>query len=325
MSQQRRPSRIAAGARWAELLLLFFAKPLGLAETTAQRLVIASAGVWWAGFATFSFTRLRAAGVAVDDISFSCEKGEIVGLLGSNGAGKTTTMRMLTCYIPPTSGSARMAGHDVVRQSLDVRRRIGYLPESVPLYAEMRVREYLAYRGRLKGLPRTERGKALERALDLCGLVPMRRRILAQLSRGYRQRVGLADALLADPPLLVLDEPAPGTALLTAEGNGDHVGVSVWSYLYGPERARIVERDTPRIATSGALTIGVNAVPPIPPRLEIVKLPPCISAMVNLPSRARAPFSAIAFSISANDIASASRITGTTKPLGVPAAIPMWT
>ena len=147
---------------------------------------------------------------AVDDISLHVAEGEVFGFLGPNGAGKSTTIKILTGFLPATSGRALVGGVDVATNSLEVRRRLGYLPENVSLPVDARVEEYLDYRGRLKGLPRAERVKALERALDLCGLVPMRRRILAQLSRGYRQRVGLADALLADPPLLVLDEPTGG-------------------------------------------------------------------------------------------------------------------
>ena len=148
--------------------------------------------------------------VAVDDISFHVPKGEIFGFLGPNGAGKSTTIRILTGFLPATSGRAVVAGLDVAQDSLGVRQQLGYLPEAVALPTDARVDEYLEYRGRLKGVPAKERGRLKERALQNCGLVPMRRRILAQLSRGYRQRVGLADAMLADPPLLILDEPTGG-------------------------------------------------------------------------------------------------------------------
>ncbi len=148
--------------------------------------------------------------VALDGVSFSVDRGEVVGLLGPNGAGKTTCMRILCCFIPPTSGSVRVDGLDVTRSSLEVRRRLGYLPEGVPLYPELRVTEHLQFRARLRGLPRRERHGAMERVLETCGLTDVCRRIVGQLSRGYRQRLGLADALLGDPPLLVLDEPTVG-------------------------------------------------------------------------------------------------------------------
>lgn len=148
--------------------------------------------------------------LAVDNVSFTVEKGEIVGFLGLNGAGKTTTMRILTSYLPATSGIARVAGFDVMTQSMDVRRNIGYLPESVPLYPEMRVEEYIQYRAKLKGVPRRERGVRLDYCLDRCRLREVRRRLLGTLSKGYRQRVGLADAMVHAPPILILDEPTAG-------------------------------------------------------------------------------------------------------------------
>jgi ABC-2 type transport system ATP-binding protein len=147
---------------------------------------------------------------AVDDLSFEVAEGEIVGFLGPNGAGKTTTMRILSGYMPATGGTAIVAGLDVFSDSLEVRRRIGYLPESVPLYTDMRVNEYLKYRGRIKGL----RGKRLRTRLDevvsLCGLGDVRRRIIGHLSKGYSQRVGIADSLIHNPEVLILDEPTIG-------------------------------------------------------------------------------------------------------------------
>ena len=148
--------------------------------------------------------------VAVDDISLHVQEGEVFGFLGPNGAGKSTTIKILTGFLPATSGKALVSGLDVARESLEVRRRIGYLPENVSLPVDARVEEYLEYRGRLKGIPSKQREGAKQRVLDLCGLMQVRRRILNQLSRGYRQRVGLADALLSDPPLLILDEPTGG-------------------------------------------------------------------------------------------------------------------
>jgi len=148
--------------------------------------------------------------VAVDDISLDVAPGEIVGFLGPNGAGKTTTIRILTGFLPATSGRAEVAGFDVASDSLKVRERVGYLPENVPLPPDARVDEYLEFRARLKNVPASGRAAARERVLGQCGLLPMRRRIIEQLSRGYRQRVGLADALIADPPVLILDEPTGG-------------------------------------------------------------------------------------------------------------------
>jgi ABC-2 type transport system ATP-binding protein len=147
---------------------------------------------------------------AVNNVSFQVEKDEIVGLLGNNGAGKTTVMRILTTYLPASSGVARVAGYDVMTQSMEVRRRIGYLPESIPLYPEMRVREYLEYRAKLKGVDRRLRPQRLDYCLDVCRVREVQRRLLGTLSKGYRQRVGLADALINDPPILILDEPTDG-------------------------------------------------------------------------------------------------------------------
>jgi len=147
---------------------------------------------------------------AVDHISFEVGKGEIVGFLGPNGAGKSTTMRILTTFLLATSGVATVAGFDVMNQSLDVRRNIGYLPESVPLYPEMRIEEYLVYRSKLKGVDRKVRQKRIEECLESCRIKEVRRRLIGTLSKGYRQRVGLADALLNDPPILILDEPTTG-------------------------------------------------------------------------------------------------------------------
>lgn len=147
---------------------------------------------------------------AVDDVSFSVKPGEIVGFLGPNGAGKSTTMRILAGFMPPSSGSATIAGFDVVRDSMEVRRRIGYLPENCPLYPEMRVDEYLEFRAGLKGVPARHVRNRVEEVKALCGLGDMGGRILGQLSKGYRQRVGLADSLVHDPELLILDEPTIG-------------------------------------------------------------------------------------------------------------------
>jgi ABC-2 type transport system ATP-binding protein len=147
---------------------------------------------------------------AVADLSFEVEKGEIVGLIGHNGAGKSTTMRILSCFMPATSGTARVAGMDVFTQADEVRRRIGYMPENNPLYPDMRVREYLKFRARLKGLSHSRTRERVEAVVAQCGLGDVSKRIIGQLSKGYRQRVGLADALVHDPDLIILDEPTIG-------------------------------------------------------------------------------------------------------------------
>lgn len=147
---------------------------------------------------------------AVRNISFSVKPGEVVGFLGPNGAGKTTTLRMLTGYLPPTSGTATVAGHDVFKESMEARRKIGYMPENVPLYDDMRVREYLRFRAQIKGLSGSDCRRRVGEVMETCGLVPVRRKMIKTLSKGYRQRVGLADALVHDPELLILDEPTNG-------------------------------------------------------------------------------------------------------------------
>jgi ABC-2 type transport system ATP-binding protein len=148
--------------------------------------------------------------LAVDHVNFEVQPGELVGFLGPNGAGKSTTMRILTTWLPASSGMARVCGHDVLSESMQVRENIGYLPESVPLYQEMRVEEYLHYRAKLKGVHRTRRHVRIEESLERCRIREVRRRLLGTLSKGYRQRVGLADALLADPKVIILDEPTSG-------------------------------------------------------------------------------------------------------------------
>jgi ABC-2 type transport system ATP-binding protein len=146
----------------------------------------------------------------LDDVSFDVERGEIVGLLGPNGAGKTTLMRVLSCFLAPTRGTAVLNGCSIADDTRGVRRALGYLPEAVPLPPEMRVREYLAFRAGLKAIPRGKRRAAVDQAIGVAGLGDRRAQIIGTLSRGYRQRVGLADALLAEPPILILDEPTVG-------------------------------------------------------------------------------------------------------------------
>jgi len=148
--------------------------------------------------------------LAVDDISFSVAKGEILGFLGPNGAGKTTTMRVLTGFIPPTAGAVRIAGFDVDRQSLDARRQIGYLPETVPLYPELSVERYLEFVATIRGVRRERRGQRIAHALEVTATGEVRREPIGRLSKGYRQRVGLAQAILHDPAVMILDEPTVG-------------------------------------------------------------------------------------------------------------------
>jgi ABC-2 type transport system ATP-binding protein len=157
-----------------------------------------------------NLTKRYAGNTAVSNLCFTVARGEIVGLLGPNGAGKSTTMRILSCFIPATSGCARVAGLDVFEEADEVRRRIGYMPENNPLYPDMRVREYLKFRARLKGLHGGHMRERVDAVIAQCGLADVTRRIIGQLSKGYRQRVGLADALVHEPELIILDEPTIG-------------------------------------------------------------------------------------------------------------------
>ncbi|HTX40855.1 MAG TPA: ATP-binding cassette domain-containing protein [Acidobacteriaceae bacterium] len=155
-------------------------------------------------------TKRYARTTAVDHISFEVTKGQIVGFLGPNGAGKTTTMRMLTCFFPPSAGTATVAGFDIFTQPLEVRKHIGYLPESPPLYLEMETIEYLRFVGRLKGLAGAELEKRLAFVCDRCAIGDVKKKLLGKLSKGYRQRVGLAQAIIHNPDVLILDEPTSG-------------------------------------------------------------------------------------------------------------------
>lgn len=157
-----------------------------------------------------NLTKRYAGRTAVDDISFTVARGEIVGLLGPNGAGKSTTMRVLSGFMPATSGTVKVAGFDVFHDSEETRRRIGYMPENNPLYNEMRVREYLKFRARLKGLGWRKSRERVSTVMEQCSLTDVGRRVIGQLSKGYKQRVGLADALVHEPELIILDEPTIG-------------------------------------------------------------------------------------------------------------------
>src|SRR5215472_4877124 len=175
-------------------------------------------------------TKRYARNIAVDHISFEIQKGQIVGFLGPNGAGKTTTMRMLTCFMPPTDGTAEVAGYDVIEKPMEVKRRIGYLPESPPVYPEMEVIEYLNFVGRIKGVERSGLPKRIDDVMEICAVADVRNKEIGKLSKGYRQRVGLAQAILHNPDVLILDEPTSGldpkqiieTRELIASLSGDH-------------------------------------------------------------------------------------------------------
>jgi len=175
-------------------------------------------------------TKRYARNIAVKNISFEVGKGEIVGFLGKNGAGKTTTMRVLTCFLPPTSGKANVAGFDVVEQSLEVKKHIGYLPETPPLYPEMEVADYLSFVAKLKGIPSGEIGRRVDEVCERTSIGGVKKTIIGKLSKGYRQRVGIAQAIIHNPPVLILDEPTSGldpeqqreARTLIASLSGDH-------------------------------------------------------------------------------------------------------
>jgi ABC-2 type transport system ATP-binding protein len=186
--------------------------------------------------------------VAVNDISFEVEKGQIVGFLGPNGAGKTTTMRILTCFLPPTAGTASVAGFDVLQSAMEVKKRIGYLPETPPLYPEMEVGEYLEFVGRLKGIPGSGLRRSVNEAMERCAITDVRTKLVSKLSKGYRQRVGLAQAIIHNPDVLILDEPTSGldpkqiheTRSLIRSLAGDHTIILSTHIL--PEVEQICER-----------------------------------------------------------------------------------
>ena len=155
-------------------------------------------------------TKRYAHNTAVNDISFEVQKGQIVGFLGPNGAGKTTTMRMLTCFLTPSGGTASVAGFDILEQPFEVKKRIGYLPETPPVYPEMRIAEYLTFVGRLKGLTGSDLRSRVDYSCDRCAIADVKDKIIGKLSKGYRQRVGLAQAIIHNPDVLILDEPTAG-------------------------------------------------------------------------------------------------------------------
>src|ERR1700693_134966 len=155
-------------------------------------------------------TKRYARTVAVDHISFQVQKGQIVGFLGPNGAGKTTTMRILTCFLPPSEGTANIAGFDVLENPMEVKKRIGYLPETPPLYPDMEVVEYLNFVGKLKGIPSGDIKRRVDEVMGRCAVTDVSTKLIGKLSKGYRQRVGLAQAIIHNPDVLILDEPTSG-------------------------------------------------------------------------------------------------------------------
>ena len=219
---------------------------------------------------------------AVDDVSFSVERGEILGFLGPNGAGKTTTMRVLTGYMPPSEGKAIVAGYDVMEQPIEAKRRTGYLPETPPLYPDMTIREYLAFVAKIKGVPRAQRKARIDSLMERTRIVDLAHRQCGKLSKGYRQRVGLAQAMMQNPEVLILDEPTAGldpkqiieTRQLVKELGGDHTVILSTHIL--PEvsqtchrvviinKGRVVAVDTPdnltaRVRGSETMFVQVDA------------------------------------------------------------------
>ncbi len=227
-----------------------------------------------------SLTKRYGRATAVDNVSFRVEKGEVLGFLGPNGAGKTTTMRILTCYLPPTAGAARVAGYDVFAQPLEVKRRVGYLPEAPPLYPDMGVRDYLDFCARIKQVGPKDRKGRVDDAVEKCRIGDVQQTLIGKLSKGYRQRVGLAQAILHNPDVLILDEPTAGldpkqiieTRDLIRGLAGTHTVVLSTHIL--PEvsmtcgrvviinKGRVVAEDTPQNLTrrlKGAGTLRVEA------------------------------------------------------------------
>jgi ABC-2 type transport system ATP-binding protein len=220
--------------------------------------------------------------IAVDDVSFEVQKGQIVGFLGPNGAGKTTTMRILTCFLPPTSGSANVAGFDVMQHPMEVKKRIGYLPETPPLYPDMEVGEYLTFVGRLKGIAGNELARRVDEVSERCAVADVRKKLIQKLSKGYRQRVGLAQAIIHNPDVLILDEPTSGldpkqiteTRSLIKGLSGDHTIILSTHILPEVEqiceqviiisKGKVVAKDsvdnlTNRLRGSESIAVGVES------------------------------------------------------------------
>jgi ABC-2 type transport system ATP-binding protein len=227
-------------------------------------------------------TKRYARNVAVDHISFQVERGQIVGFLGPNGAGKTTTMRVLTCFLPPTEGHASVAGFDVQEQALEVKKRIGYLPETPPLYPEMEVSEYLQFIAALKNVPKGDVSRRMNEVLEKCAIGDVRNKLISKLSKGYRQRVGLAQAIIHNPDVLILDEPTSGldpkqiieTRDLIKGLAGDHTIIlsthilpeveATCQYVIIINKGRLVATDTVQNLTNrlrGAEAVAVEVEP----------------------------------------------------------------
>src|SRR5271155_3595938 len=229
-------------------------------------------------------TKRYARKVAVDNISFEITKGQIVGFLGPNGAGKTTTMRVLTCFLPPTSGSAQVAGFDVQDHPMEVKKRIGYLPESPPVYPDMEVHEYLEFVGRIKGVPSADLTRRVLEVSEKCAVADVRKTLIGKLSKGYKQRVGLAQAIIHNPDVLILDEPTAGLdphqiietrdLIKSLAARGEHTIILSTHILPEVEqtcerviiiaRGKLVATDTVENLTSrlrGAETVSVEVMP----------------------------------------------------------------
>jgi ABC-2 type transport system ATP-binding protein len=209
--------------------------------------------------------------VAVSDVTFEVKKGEVLGFLGPNGAGKTTTMRVITGYLPPTSGEVKVAGYDVVEESIEARRHTGYLPENPPVYTDMRVSEYLAFVGRIKGVPSRDLKRRIDEVSEKCAITDVQSRQIGKLSKGYRQRVGLAQALIHNPDVLVLDEPTAGldpkqiieTRELIRGLSGQHTVVLSTHIL--PEVSKTCERV---VVINGGKVVAVGAPDELTHRLQ---------------------------------------------------------
>lgn len=252
-----------------------------------------------------NLTRKFAGVTAVDDISFNVARGRITAILGPNGAGKTTTLRVLSGYLAPTSGRVMIDGLESGEHSLEIRRRIGYLPENVPLYPEMRVREYLTFRARLKGVPRNRLASRLEAVRNSCGLESVFDTVIGRLSRGYRQRIGLADSLIHKPQLLILDEPTIGLdpnqiramRELIRGLAGKHTIILATHFLHEAEllcqralimhQGRIIADNAPEslasmLSCQSSLTVEIN-VPPEVAAPELKKLAG-VTGLATLPA-----------------------------------------
>jgi len=250
-----------------------------------------------------SLTKRYGRTTAVDGVTFRVERGEILGFLGPNGAGKTTTMRILTCYLPPTEGTARVAGYDVFAQPMDVKKRVGYLPEAPPLYPDMSVRDYLDFCAKIKGVSPKGRQVAVNDAIEKCRVGDVRTTLIGKLSKGYRQRVGLAQAILHNPDVLIMDEPTAGldpkqiieTRELIRGLGGSHTIILSTHIL--PEvsmtcgrvviinKGRVVAEDTPenlthRLKGSGTLRLEVRG-----PEAEVVSILKAVPGVLTVHAR----------------------------------------